>query len=349
MCFDSGLVLFLLAVGTRFYPCFAVTGGAAPNLYPPIHGLDHFGPAVDASPDPLVRYRWLASVNQSVLQQFNLYPKTVSVVPVSSFENVQSLMNGSNTNVTVTGVGSIMMDFGQENAAWLEFDSPDLNPSKSEVLMSISEYNLPAVVNVGGPLHYNKTATPIAYHGHWFVTYRLELNALLYEGVRFGWLHVETHDGTPWHITGLRLVCQTKPQGYVGSFSSSNDELTRIWWTAAYTVRLNLMGSYMGSILMDRGDRFSWTGDAHTIQATSMVAFHNFPFVLDNINRTSCATCSNGIPCYALYWVLSVCDYYWSGAQDAATALLHFAPQAREQEETNIIGRWPGWGWGRGS
>ena len=33
------------------------------------------------------------------------------------------------------------------------------------------------------------------------------------------------------------------------------------------TVRSNLLEDYFGSILMDRGDREAWTGDAHPSQA----------------------------------------------------------------------------------
>ena len=66
------------------------------------------------------------------------------------------------------------MDFGQENAAWLEFDSPDLTGT---VEMSIGEYNQPEVIQ-SGP----KTAVPAKYGN----TYRLELNSQLDEGVRFG-------------------------------------------------------------------------------------------------------------------------------------------------------------------
>jgi alpha-L-rhamnosidase len=44
-------------------------------------------------------------------------------------------------------------------------------------------------------------------------------------------------------------------------------------WVAAYTVRTNLLPGYLGSILMDRGDRISWTGDAHTAQLAASVAF----------------------------------------------------------------------------
>jgi hypothetical protein len=59
---------------------------------------------------------------------------------------------------------------------------------------------------------------------------------------------------------------------------------------------------------MERSDRHSWTGDAHPSQAASMVAFGNYDFVKTNIRYTS--TQSNGIAGYALYWVLSLIDYY---------------------------------------
>ena len=40
------------------------------------------------------------------------------------------------------------------------------------------------------------------------------------------------------------------------------------------------------------------------------MAFSNWDAVLNNLDRTSCPTCSNGIESYALYWVLSLLDYY---------------------------------------
>jgi alpha-L-rhamnosidase len=88
--------------------------------------------------------------------------------------------------------------------------------------------------------------------------------------------------------------CQIKPTNYQGSFSSSDATLSRIWWTGAYTVKVNLLSNYFGSILIDRGDRISWTGDAHTSQAAALVSLANYNFILNNIDRTACPTCSNG-------------------------------------------------------
>jgi len=73
-------------------------------------------------------------------------------------------------------------------------------------------------------------------------------------------------------------------------------------------VKLNLTKDYFGAILMDRGDRFSWTGDAHPSQAAALVAFGNYDFLKKNIANTS--NQSNDIRSYSLYWVLSLLDYY---------------------------------------
>ncbi|MHB8871940.1 MAG: hypothetical protein ACYC5G_05805 [Candidatus Doudnabacteria bacterium] len=59
---------------------------------------------------------------------------------------------------------------------------------------------------------------------------------------------------------------------------------------------------------MERGDRYSWTGDSYPSQAASMVAFDNYDFVKKNLENTSKQ--DNGIASFSLYWVLSLIDYY---------------------------------------
>ncbi|MCX6327191.1 MAG: hypothetical protein NT144_11160 [Bacteroidia bacterium] len=256
------------------------------------------GQAVPESPDPLVAYRWPDPKATDSLEIYLLTPKTVTANNAGSFDNLQSLTS-NNPNVTVKGTGSIRIDFGVENGAWVEFDSPDC---PGGVDMSISEYNEPGV---------RKTRMPVKYGN----TYRLELNDELYDGVRFAWINVKSLSGE-WHITGIRLVCQVKPTNYNGSFSCSDPLLTKIWYMSAYGVKASLCQDYFGSILMDRGDRMSWTGDAHTTQAGSLVAFGNYDFIKKNIDNTSQQ--SNGIKSYSLYWVFSLLDYYYYTNDTAA-------------------------------
>lgn len=296
------LILFVNSASPQ--PIFGSSPISEP--YPYVSSGSFSGPIVPLSPDPLVAYRWASPQATNGLEIYLQKPVTVTADTNSSFDDLQSL-TGNNPNVTVKGAGSIQMDFGRESAAWLEFDSPDLTGS---VEMSISEYNQPEITMTGGA-HNVKTLAPIK-HGN---TYRLELNNQLYEGVRFGWIHVRSFN-SPWHITGIRLVCQNKPANYNGSFSCSDSMLTRIWYTGAYTVKLNLLKDDFGAVLVDRGDRIAWTGDDHCSQAAALVAFGNDDFIKKTLDST--ATNDNGIASYALYWVLSLIDYYnYTG--DAAT------------------------------
>jgi hypothetical protein len=281
--------------GSPAQPIFGSSPMAEP--YPHVSTGSFSGPAVPLSPDPLVSYRWPNPQAGDGLEVYLLKPITVSADTNGLFSNLQSL-TGNNPNVTVNGNGSIRMDFGRENAGWLEFDSPDL-PNPNAVQMSISEYDQPEIIQSGGA----KTSVPTKYGN----TYRLELNSQLYEGVRFGWIQVNSFT-SPWHITGIRLVCQNKPANYNGSFSCSDPMLTSIWYVGAYTVKLNLLQDYFGAILIERGDRIAWTGDDHCAQAASLVAFGNDDFIRESIEST--ANNYNGIASYALYWVLSLIDYY---------------------------------------
>lgn len=273
--------------------------------YALLHGGRFDGPTVLESPDPLVRYRWTDPKSCDSLQVYTLSPVASFTETPASFRSA-GIPAGQQDSIMVEGVGSIRFDFGVESAAWLEFDSPDLTGA---VEMSISEYNEPAIVNTG-PAHRFKTFQP-RRHGN---TYRLELNSELYEGVRFGWIHVRAFE-RPWHITAIRAICQVKPTNYVGSFSCNDSMLTRIWYTGAYSVKANFCKDYFGAILMDRGDRISWTGDAHPAQAAAMVSFGNWDFIRKNLERT--ATANNDIASYSLYWILSLVEYYRHTADQA--------------------------------
>ena len=274
--------------------------GSSPML--PVHA-EFGGTANDGknrfSPDPLVNVRWKTISESDKLELYELYPVTVSTDAPASFENLKSL-TGASPSVKVLGAGDIMIDFGVESAAWIELDSPDLN---GDIEMSISEYNEPGIVNccVDYPA---KTAKPVKYGN----TYRLELNKELHEGVRFGWIHIRRFD-KPFTITCVRKVAQTKPVNYDGSFECDNDMLNCVWYTGAYSVRVNMLYDYISPILMDRGDRYSWAGDAHLIQAAALVAFGNYPHVRQNLLLNSDK--AQGINSYDLLWIKSAIDYYY--------------------------------------
>jgi hypothetical protein len=248
-----------------------------------------------------VRYVYGASANLSALQVFTVLP-TATVLAAgtlaSSFAGWQSLASGA-ASVQVSGQGGLVCDFGVELPAWVELDSPDLAPEDLRLLtLGTSEFNEVEIIN-SAP----KQGTPKAYNG----TYRLETNALLYEGVRYGFITLSAPPSRPFTITAFRAVAQAKPVNYTGSFSATQ-RLSAIWYTAAYTVRANLEPGYMGAILEDRGDRISWAGDAFPSQSAALAAFANTWDVLQNLAGT--AKSQNGIATYSLYWCASVMVYF---------------------------------------
>jgi hypothetical protein len=309
-------------------------GGASGPLepYAPLSGGAFSGPAIAFHADPLARYVWAAGVNASALQIISLLPASADATPGSApgaFANLSSLLQ-PRPLVTVSGAGGVQLDYGLELAAWIEFESPDLAPADlAAVTLGVSEYSEYEITNLG-----DKVGVPVAHAGAGAggaTMYRLELpHPDLYEGVRFAWLRVNATPSAPWHVTALRLVAQVKPTSWAGAFAAPGDDaLSRIWYLGAYTVKANLLSDQIGSILIYRGDRYSWTGDAHVSQATAMAALGIFDFVLTNLQftRENC----NGIESYCLYYVLSVADYF--AATGDAAAMASLAPHVDDKLE----------------
>ena len=303
----TALILVPLAASASHR--IALRDDPAIEPYRYLHDGAFTGPSVPLSPDPLVRYVWNANApNASQLQLYDVLPVSAQLTagtPPSSFAGLASLATAS-PSVAVSGAGGFVVDFGVEGPAWIEVDvqaaTAPLPADLALVRVGLSEWFEPLQ---------NKWREPKTYPNADVVTLRLETNAELYEGVRYGWFNLSAAPSAPFTIVAMRAVTQAKVANYTGSFHASDgdDTLTRAWYTSAYTVRTNLELDYFGAVLIDRGDRESWTGDAHVAQAASMVAFANFDFVLNNLQRS--ANDCNGIESYCICWVLSAIDY-WS-------------------------------------
>ncbi len=116
----------------------------------------------------------------------------------------------------------------------------------------------------------------------------------------------------PWHITGIRLVCQVKPANYEGRFQCSDPMLNRIWYNSAYSVKLCNLRDFTTPILIERTDRYLWNGlDFYLYNTANMVALKNHDFVKQQITKVNTPPGINcGLPSYELYDVLSICDFY---------------------------------------
>ena len=270
----------------------------APQPYPYVSKGSFVGPEVPASVDPLVRYRWPDPKADDDLEIYLQRPERVDTDTPQSFDGLATLL-GDSPSVGVSGPGTIRVDFGRENAAWFEIDSPDC---PGGMRLSISEYNRPEYTNVG-----DKTAVPRRLGD----TYRAVFNPELYEGVRFAFIHVD-EVARPWRITGIRLVCQVKPINYEGSFACSDPLLERIWHMGAYSVKLGNLKEFTTPILIERSDRVQWNGlDFSIMNTANLVAFGARNFVRKQIAATNTPPGINcGIYSFELYDVLSICEYY---------------------------------------
>ncbi|MBQ7364523.1 MAG: hypothetical protein IJW46_02870, partial [Clostridia bacterium] len=280
--------------------------------YPYVNGGSFSGNVQAYSPDPLVAYRWENADPTSGIQLFAAYPIAYTTTAPESFSGLDSVLTDE-VDITVKGVGQIMFDFGVEFAGWLEIDIPNLT-SLDGITFSCSEYTQPQFLNRD-----YKTGTPVRVDKD---TYRLALNAELYEGIRFGFITVSDLK-QEFHITGVRLICEVTPANYEGSYDSDNGMLNKIWYAAAYGLRANFRPEYLSAILVDRGDRYSWTGDAYPAQASALAAFANYDYILKNLRYTETNPAGWNIESYELYWILSVLDYYeYSGDKAGVQSLL---------------------------
>jgi hypothetical protein len=293
---------------------------AQEQLRPLSGGSWHKELAVPESPDPAIAYQWTKSPeDEAELQLLARDPTKFEAQPASAFERLHAIKP---MEFLVKSAGSLRFDFGTECAGWLSFDTDgELSPG---VTVSISEYNSPGRVN-GGPTHPEKTVEPVKRNGSWVAL----LNAEGYEGVRFAWINVNQSPGTPWKIKNPRLNCRVKPVVYGGSFHSSDPLLDSIFYTGAYTARLNMEAHGLSALLMDRGDRISWTGDAYVTQRAVLGAFGSADLVKANLIQN--ASTSNGIEPYALLWVQSVSDWFMFTGD--TSALKQFVPSALEKLE----------------
>ena len=302
------LLLLLLVACTGFAAASEGSAWSAPEPFAPLHGFNPTGlPAQPHADDPLVRYTWSAATNASALQIYRVGTAGGTASPAAAFSGLPSLRNGGPVGVTVHGAGALRLDFGVERAAWFEFESPDLGAQASSVSACVSEYNDP----------WPGKTQPVKVYG---TTFRLETNTELYEGVRYAWIFFKPKAGAavaPWHITNVSVVAKVKPVPYTGSFASKDATLTKVWYTGAYGVRLNMEANAFNSILMDRGDRVSIQGDGHPTMAAGLVAFSPYALVKTMLNQTDSGAVNGhrvvdqGIMPYPIYWTMSVND--WCG------------------------------------
>lgn len=289
-----------------------------------IHGYcSDCNPTVPGSPDPLVAYTWPNSTKTSFVdpQLFRVTTDQFEFTPPAcgTYHNSRS---SASMIVVKSCPCSIRFDWSVEQAGWMEVSVATNQQSNITLMGSLSEFNVPYPGKTRRMTYY-----PSAHAARKNDIYRLETNPELYEGIRFTWLDVPatTDDSLLPLEFSVTLVTKIKPLTYVGSYRSHPASLTRTWYTATYSVRLNTERERFNSVLVERGDRVAIQGDGHPTIATALVAFRLNDLILNVIrNETDSAgnrsVVDDTIMAYPLYWIESVIEY-WRATGDKTVAI----------------------------
>ena len=112
--------------------------------------------------------------------------------------------------------------------------------------------------------------------------------------------------------SGVKILAEGifYPVSSVGSFSSSDPMLNRIWESAAYTAHLAMQDSLLDGIKRDRG---RWIGDNEVIDRSVMDLYGDTVLVKqgleDSIGPDPVTGHVNGLPGYSAWWVVSEAEY----------------------------------------
>lgn len=342
----------LLTLGAR------IALGAFPQPYGPLSGGAYSGAPVAVSPDPLVAYQWGADAAYGILQTFSEPPKRASAALAAAVSHIETLTTAAfgSATASVTADALLMLDWGREHACWLELVVPGGVPAHVSLTAGISEYDAPRPGAFEAPVQ----------RGDAMGELRLVTNAALYDGLRYAFLQFSFDTSQcpggscpPVPLSGVRRTCQVLPLNYTGAFATSGDpELEAIWYTGAFSVRVNALPGFFGSELLDRGDRAPpFQGDAHVSNKVGLAAFASPPLytlavaMLNFTDSAARAVHDSSIATYPLQWVCSVADYFQATGDAgvlsyfaaSASAILDNATANAFTPDTPQDLRWSGW------
>ena len=109
----------------------------------------------------------------------------------------------------------------------------------------------------------------------------------------------------------VRAIFTFRDMPYLGSFTSSDTLLNKIWATGAYTVHLNMQDYLWDGI---KRDRLVWVGDMHPEVSTINAVFGYSDVVPKSLDLARDITplpgWMNGISTYSMWWILIQRDWY---------------------------------------
>ncbi len=112
-------------------------------------------------------------------------------------------------------------------------------------------------------------------------------------------------------LESLRAISLMRPMTRLGSFTSSDERLNRVWTTAARTLHLCCQDFIWDGI---KRDRLVWMGDMHPEVMSLMAVFGKQEVLTDSLDymckTTPADKWMNTMPSYTLWWIRCQHDWY---------------------------------------
>lgn len=141
-------------------------------------------------------------------------------------------------------------------------------------------------------------------------------------------------------IVAVRAISKYRDIPYLGSFRCSDERLSQIWQTGAYTVHLNMQEYLWDGI---KRDRLVWIGDMHPEVMTVGTVFGNHEVVRKSLDyvrdKTEPTSWMNGICSYSLWWIIIQHHLYqWYGDMDYLREQKEYLAKLLDNVISNVRG-----------
>ena len=141
-------------------------------------------------------------------------------------------------------------------------------------------------------------------------------------------------------IVAVRAISRYRDIPYLGSFRCSDERLSQIWQTGAYTVHLNMQEYLWDGI---KRDRLVWIGDMHPEVMTVGTVFGNHEVVRKSLDyvrdKTEPTSWMNGICSYSLWWIIIQHHLYqWYGDMDYLQEQKEYLAKLLDNVISNVRG-----------
>lgn len=208
---------------------------------------------------------------------------------------------------------AVLLDFGAEIQGGIRLEARDLVPGKESVGKTVrvrvrfGESADEAMAEVGEKGAVNEhSVRDMIVNVPW-------LGAIEFGDSAFRFVRLDLVDqGTCVHFDSIRALFVFRDLPQPGSFRCSDDRLTQIWDTAAYTQFLTMQNYVFEGA---KRDRLVWYGDFYPQTMTTLSTFGAPKVLCDTLGEYAETTWPlpkymNGFPNYSLWWLISVSDLY---------------------------------------